>query len=255
MSSPEVGCLRRRASTGDGFTLLEVMVAVAILGLALTVILSSQAGLFSSATWATRLTVAVQLARCRMSEVELELIKNGYPLIDETEEGPCCDDELDQKFRCEWKIERVELPEAGSLDVGDAGVDFGMDSEGSSEMGPFGALAELEKPPGSAPGDGATPEFGELAGMMMSMVYPDLKPMLEASIRKVTVAVKWKEGSRDRDFSIVQFVTDPMQGHLEEALREQGISELQGQINPSADGLTSPSTEGSSPGLSPGGPE
>jgi hypothetical protein len=78
--------------------------------------------------------------------------------------------------------------------------------------------------------------------------------MLEASIRKVTVIVKWKEGSSDRDFSIVQFVTDPVQGDLDEALREQGITELQGATNPSTEGPNSPSTEGLSPGSSPAGP-
>ena len=53
-----------------------------------------------------------------------------------------------------------------------------------------------------------------LIGMALSMVYPTLKPMLEASIRKVTVAVKWREGAKDRDLSAVQYVTDPREGSL-----------------------------------------
>ena len=51
--------------------------------------------------------------------------------------------------------------------------------------------------------------------LVMGMVYPDLKPMLEASIRKVTVTVTWKEGNNERDLSVTQFVTNPMQGGLD----------------------------------------
>ena len=46
-----------------GFTLLEVLVAIAILGLGLTVILSSQVGLFTSTSRGAHLTVASNLTR------------------------------------------------------------------------------------------------------------------------------------------------------------------------------------------------
>ena len=48
----------------------------------------------------------------------------------------------------------------------------------------------------------------------MALVYPQLKPMLEASIRKVTVTVNWQEGLASRDLAIVQYVTRPMRGGL-----------------------------------------
>jgi general secretion pathway protein I len=80
---------------GRGFTLLEVLVAVAILGLGLTVILSSQVGLFAGVSRSRNLGFAANLARCRMSEVEVELLKNGYPIIDQTEDGHCCEEETD----------------------------------------------------------------------------------------------------------------------------------------------------------------
>lgn len=53
-----------------------------------------------------------------------------------------------------------------------------------------------------------------MVSMAMTLVYPNLKPMLEASIRKVTVAVKWQDGDKERDISIVQYVTNPLQGSL-----------------------------------------
>ena len=62
------------SSSARGFTLLEVLVAVAILGLGLTMILSSQVGLFSSASRGEHLTVATNLARCKMAELEVDLL-------------------------------------------------------------------------------------------------------------------------------------------------------------------------------------
>ncbi|MBN1612272.1 MAG: type II secretion system protein [Polyangiaceae bacterium] len=271
----------RRASAKEatrGFTLLEVMVAVSILGLSLTVILSSQAGLLSSATRATHLTLAVNLARCRMNETELYLLKNGYPLIDQTEEGPCCADEVDAVYRCEWKIETIQLPAPG-LGMQDGGaadgeLDFGaLGSFGSGASGPpgdpsamlgaagpLGALAGLQQKPGVGLGENAGlgdlagllgggeggPGMGGLASMAMSLAYPTLKPMLEASIRKATVTVKWKEGSNDRDLTVTQYVTDPMRGELDEAIKEQGLQQMNEAASGVANSLGGPSTPSAS---------
>jgi general secretion pathway protein I len=204
-----------------GFTLLEVLVAIAILGLSLTVILSSQVGIFSSAQRSRNLSVAVGLARCRMNETELVLLRDGYPLTDQTDQGECCEEEDDQTFRCEWKIERIELPQTSEL-----GADGGADMGG---LGPLGALASLPQSGGALGGDGGLGGLASLmsggdsmaggamamAPLVMGMVYPDLKPMLEASIRKVTVTVLWKEGINERDLAITQYVTNPVQGGLD----------------------------------------
>ncbi|HET9953079.1 MAG TPA: prepilin-type N-terminal cleavage/methylation domain-containing protein [Polyangiaceae bacterium] len=262
-----------------GFTLLEVLVAIAILGLGLTMILSSQVGLFSSATRAQRLTIATNLARCKMSEVEVDLLKLGYPLTDTKYEGRCCGDDSDPDYDCAWKVERVKLPEGDNTD---GGIDAALDpmaklasitskpaSSGSSSSSPgLGGLAPLGSAlPGlgglGAPGalgggsdmlsglmGAATGPGGGLGGMLMSMAYPSLKPMLEASIRKVTVRVHWKEGKVDREFSVTQYVTDPQQGGLEAdaGLLDAGITGLPGM--PGATGLPGMTGQQGIPGLS-----
>jgi general secretion pathway protein I len=212
-------------ATPRGFTLLEVMVAIAILGLSLAVILSSQVGLFSSVQRTQNLTLAVGLARCRMSEVEVDLLEKGFQLLDVIEDGPCCEDEEDSTFNCEWKIERVELPEMTDLatlagedtDSGGSGdaitqlmelKDKGK--EGFSTMGGTGVpdLASLTSAFGSDP----SASMQGIAASLMGLVYPNLKPMLEASIRRVTITVRWREGSRDRTLAVTQFVTRPQEG-------------------------------------------
>lgn len=215
--------LARRAR---GFTLLEVLVAIAILGLGLTMILRSQVGLFSGASRGQHFTIATNLARCKMSEVEVELLKKGYPLTDEKDEGSCCGEDGEPGYTCSWKIERIELPEASEMNL-DGGAD-----PSDPTQGPFAALEKLGVVPGAdgkqaAPleGPGALQNIAESVGassmgsgigpMVMGMVYPSLKPMLEASIRKLTVQVEWKEGSKKKEFVVTQYVTDPQQGQLD----------------------------------------
>jgi general secretion pathway protein I len=210
---------RKSRKNKTAFSLLEVLVAIAILGLGLTVILSSQAGLFSSASRGEHLTVAGNLLRCKMSEIEFECAQEGFNLTDENDEGPCCDDES-EGYSCSWKVERVELPPLpeSSATEGDGGVDD------PASLGPLDTLANLQATQGASLGD--SPGLGSLAeqltpssgggieGIVMGFVYPSLKPMLEASIRRVTVTVKWKEGTRERELEATQFLTRPQEGEL-----------------------------------------
>jgi len=222
-----------------GFTLLEVMVAVAIMGLSLTVILSSQAGLYSGASHAEHTSQAIGLARCRMTELEEHLLKFGYPLADEKDEGECCDDETVGEMRCSWRIDTVELPEAkppsldsaGSLNLGSSAMKaLGTSSTGSpgspdQALGPLSTLTKMATSPQSLVGDGGVSSFASslqentggvqgIAQMVMTFVYPKLKPLLEASIRKLTVTVTWHEGIKSRDLTITQYVTHPTRPDL-----------------------------------------
>ncbi len=221
-------------SSSRGFTLLEVLVAIAILGLGLTAILGAQAGLFASATRAEKLTVASNLVRCQMEETERKLIREGLPYLDDTGEGDCCDDVGDtiDGYRCETKIGRVTLPEPRGMAAEDAGAE---DSSGA-DMGPLGMLAQLQEAqaaPG-ATGAGSLQDIAQTLGkgaavdgmgpMVMGMVYPDLKPLLEASIRRVTVTVKWTEGVMNRELPVTQFVAYPQMGGLDET--DAGLPEV-----------------------------
>ena len=67
---------------------------------------------------------------------------------------------------------------------------------------------------GSGSTGGPSMGAGALAPMAMSLIYPQLKGMLEASIRKVTVSVIWSEGEAERDLSVTQYLTNPQQGGL-----------------------------------------
>jgi general secretion pathway protein I len=282
-----------------GFTLLEVMVAVTILGLGLTLILSSQAGLFASTRRIENETIAGNLLRCKMSEIEIELETKGFQLLDQHDSGDCCDDEEVAGFSCDWKVETVELPlptdllnpeteeqqrqkeeeekkkasdeakekAADAADKRSSTSDATTQSQDdededkkpsspdaiSGALGPLAILSGMKGtskliPPGSGPEGlasalGGTSKGGPqgIVSMAMTVVYPTLKPMLEASIRKVTVAVKWQDGEKVRDLSAVQYITNPLEGSLSPLAAMALDPTLQGQT-PGATGTGTPSS-------------
>jgi general secretion pathway protein I len=245
------------AASQRAFTLLEVLVAIAILGLGLTVILGSQVGLFTNASRGEHLTVATNLARCKMGELEVKLLTLGYQLTDETDDGPCCsgDEDANEGYHCSWKVERVTLPEM-PLNGADAGVN-NPGGDGGLDLGPIGLLTGLNQPGGTSLGDkanptdlaktlGNAPSPMSLAPMMMSLVYPTLKPMLEASIRKVSVTVAYKEGKFSRELAVTQYVTNPQQGQLDPAVAGTGGGSGLGALG----GLI-PGLPGAAPGAAP----
>ncbi len=77
----------RRADVGSGFTLLEIMVAVAILASTLVVLLSIVTNNVRSTNHAKMTTAATFLARTKMVEIEDEILDNGFTDNDETRRG------------------------------------------------------------------------------------------------------------------------------------------------------------------------
>jgi general secretion pathway protein I len=201
------------------------MVAIAILGLTLTVVLSAQGGLAASNRSAANMGQAAHLGRCKMTETEERLLKLGYQEIDQIDtDTVCCENGTPEGFSCDIKVEKVVLPNfnpsgndagalggilgAGSGTPGSPPLDLtgdgGLQSLGSTLQGQLGAGL-----PG-APGGGAGAEG--MLNMVMGIIYPSIKPMYEASIRRVSVMVKWKEGPNQRELPLVQFVTNPQRG-------------------------------------------
>jgi general secretion pathway protein I len=244
-----------------GFSLLEVMMAVALFGAVVTIILSAQAGLVASDRTATNMSQAIEVARCRMSEIEEKELRLGFPEMEEKDQSTlCCNDREVPGFSCEWRVERVLLPQpmglAGegglnSLFNSGLGLDAGLGALGTaatglptSIAGPMGTT--LLNPAGGAAldfdaglqniGTQLTQSFGGagmsgLLSLVFSLVYPSLKPMLEAGIRRVTVTIRWQEGSQARDMMLQQYITNPSRSGLLAGLAEAGLGEGGLQVN------------------------
>lgn len=92
--------------TDSGFTLLEIMVAVAILASTLVVLLSIVTNNVRSTNHAKMTTAATFLARTKMVEIEDEILDNGFTDNDESKAGTFRDLGYPQ-FRFDTLIERI----------------------------------------------------------------------------------------------------------------------------------------------------
>jgi general secretion pathway protein I len=223
-------------SARRGFTLIEVLVAVAILGIGVTAIFSSQWVSFASIKHARHQNEATSLARCKMSEVEWDVEQNGLPPTDQEESGPCCEGLTDTEMTCTWTVAKVEFPQPnfGELDL-EAELDFGSGPSlfGGGIGGPGAGAA-----PGAAAlgfmktGATAMEKNGDLGGiaeaylggadgmsdgiaaLAMRVVYPDLKAIFEAGTRKITVRVSWFEGRKEYKTELEQWVVSSQEAGI-----------------------------------------
>lgn len=187
------------------------MVALAILGLGLTAILSAQAGAFASAVTARNMSLATGLARCKMSELEEHLLREGFQELDEADNGACCEGDESPFMLCTWKIEKLKLPEPqyGQLDLnadlnntGFSPLGGGGGPAGGLAGGLTGAASALGGDP--AAGDPAA-GFASMLGPVTQIVFPTLQNIFETSTRRITVTVSWKEGGRDQTLDVMQW--------------------------------------------------
>ncbi len=91
-----------------GFTLLEVIIAMAIMVIAFTAILSVQSNSIRTATRARQLNTVTMLARNAMIETELEIEGKSFTEISKTKNGAFA--EPYQDITWEREIKEIEFP-------------------------------------------------------------------------------------------------------------------------------------------------
>jgi general secretion pathway protein I len=223
-----------QVQTRAGFTLLEVMIAVVILAVGLSSLFTSEGGAIRIAQRARTTTVATLLARCKMGEIEEKIAKEGWPATAMDERDECCEDAEHEGYTCEWKIDRIVLPE--SVDMGEDASESALEKlKAGSETDP-----NAPTPPGGPQTPPATPEqpdplqnmgipltgLGGLTGgtdaegtgggvdpissLVMEFAFPVMKPIIEEQVRRATVRVVWKEGSSEQSFEVVQFLVNEL---------------------------------------------
>lgn len=230
----------RQRDKRAGFTLLEVMVAMAILGLGLTAIFSAEAGAIRMATRSGKMGMATLLARCKMLEVEEQVMREGFPAVYAEGDDGCCEGAEIEGYSCEWEINMVVLPDAMFAPEEEDGEEGQTPEE--AEDGAEGFNMPL--------GIGSSPEdilsgagTGGLAAMAMQQVYPILKPSFEAQIRRATVVVHWTEGGADKSFDLEQYLvtSNGVPPDLEGLLgQDQASGNADGTGNPPATGVSGP---------------
>jgi general secretion pathway protein I len=213
----------------QGFTLLEVVVAMAILGVALIAIFDLNAGAVASHSYVKRLTIATELARSKMTDLEQELYDKGFELDDVERKG---DFAPEGWSGFTWKANILAPQTAGigpdkllealfGIPAGDGGGVaslFGGALGGTD--GGLGGLASLASaysgssssplPPG-ATGPGGLQALGPFANLAQTQVT-QLLDQIRKGVREVRLTVSWKEGTRTESIDVVTHVVSLLQG-------------------------------------------
>lgn len=188
-----------------GFSLLEVMVAMAILALSLTVIAGINANSFESSNYARGLTVATLLARSKMLDIELELQKDGFSQGERKLDGDFSDEGYrDMQWEAVVRPIDVDVFKLVQQMFGGELSPENLPDQMQAFLGASEGLDAGELPDTDVPADEVRQMLG---GAQIELVMKQVSDTLADSIREIVLDVTWgpkdaKEGAR-----FIQYVT------------------------------------------------
>jgi general secretion pathway protein I len=191
-----------------GFSLLEVMIALAILALGLVAISQVNAGSIQMHAYARRATQGSLLLRGKMLDLEELLTKDGFSDYDDEKHGTFEDDGAPEyAWRAEILKPKISLDADGLLGMLGMGGSKGS-SSASSGSNPLGSLMGGLAGGAGLPGGGLTGGAGlAAAGPFAGMIQGQAKGFIETlkkSVREVRVTVTWKDGKIEHSISASQ---------------------------------------------------
>jgi prepilin-type N-terminal cleavage/methylation domain-containing protein len=175
------------------FSLLEVMVALAILAVGLVLLVQVQARSARLAIEAREMTVATMLARGKLYDCQTDLLKKGFSIGDYDLDGSF-DDEGYPDFFWECHAYKPELPTGETGDV-------------SGAMGQLGLGAAAGAASGGGQGSGSNPAQ-EMGMQFLAPVLSQMASVMGDSIRELVVVVRWGEGEERSELSVTTHVID-----------------------------------------------
>ncbi|MFT3692148.1 MAG: type II secretion system protein [Kofleriaceae bacterium] len=252
-----------------GFTLIEVMFALSILGLGLVVLIKSAAGSVFNAEQAHMMGVATDLGRYQMNEIEETMLKDGFQDTDFEQDWKDFSELGWPTIKYSYKIEVATIPTfeqltqmasgsgAGSA-LGSAALGSGSNLGSGSGYGSAIQLGEGVATPlsgfqNSFLGQAMSSMFGGLSGgqsvassgaaSLIQSQYSTFQEILKDSVRKVTLHIKYQVLGSDRTLDFVAFYTDG--AAIDRTLNGLGAADS-GSGSGSSSGSASGSGKGSS---------
>jgi len=188
---------RRRASAA--FTLLEVMVSLALLAMALVAVADLSGNALRNHAYARDLSAATLLARAKMAELEQKYQDQGFKDFDEQEEG---DFSEDGQPGMRWRLDLVRPDADLSADQlvamlgGGGNVQDLLGKLLSSGVGAAGAAGTSPTPAAVA-----TQATTVLTGVLQQQLNV-LGETVKKSFREARLTVSWADGRLTRGFTV-----------------------------------------------------
>ena len=181
---------------GRGFSLIEVLLALAILATAFTVLMGTVAHSGQQSVYSAQLTQASLLARSKMVDLEYLILDEGFSDADRTYSGNFRD-EGHPDVRWEARVEPVEIPpDAKERFMGQVNQQLfgGMEADG-------GAL-------------GGNPAFSAMLPLLMAQL-PEFVNQVGERVRRIILTVYYDFNGREMPLEITHYVVDEMKGGFE----------------------------------------
>ena len=188
----------------SGFTLLEVVVAMAMLALGLMAIFDLNSRAVSLHAYGKKLTVATLLARGKMIDLEQKLYDDGFPADDDEESGDFSNEGWPSfKWRARILAPKTQGVPPERLLSAVLGIPVGGD-----EDGPLGPLGALFGGGGKVGGGGANPAAAMLGpmGALAQGQFTQMMDQISKSVREVHLTVYWQDGTQTETVDLATHV-------------------------------------------------
>lgn len=169
-----------------GFSLLELTVAILILGMSLLVIFQIQARSIRMAMKARNITVATMLARAKILDCKYLLQEHGFGASDFSEDGDFRDEGFPD-YTWECHSYRFDIPKPSPDAIAQA----------------MKAKAKSGKDENS--GGGA---MGDINAGMLAPFFAVISDTLASSIRELVTIVRWKDQEYDEHLQVTTHIID-----------------------------------------------
>ncbi len=187
---------RLQLRRGKGFSLIEVLLALAILATAFTVLMGTMSHSGQQSVYSTKLTQASLLARSKMVDLEYMIMEEGFSDANRTYSGTFRDEGYPD-MRWEARIEPVEIPpDAKERFMAQVNQQLfgGMEADG-------GAL-------------GGNPAFSAMLPLLMAQL-PEFVNQVGERVRRVILTVYFDFVGREQPLEVTHYVVDQTQTDFE----------------------------------------
>jgi general secretion pathway protein I len=172
-----------------GFTLLETIIALAIMTMAFAAILTTISNSVNASARTHEMTVIQMLAKQELIETEYKFEGKTFDEYKKEDSGTF--PAPYESYRWTSVVKEIEFPNIGGMSSG-GGAAQGGDSQSSSSSG------------GGAGAANSDANNSEIADMMQKLVTQ----FLSKAVREVTVTILWKKGSKEQNFAVTTYWVD-----------------------------------------------